>query len=77
VAWHHARGEFQRFGYFPGRGLSAEPPLLFLVAPALHVHPATDTLLRYVSPDIAWTLVGIDERWRNGVRVVFRKRAGG
>jgi hypothetical protein len=77
VAWHHVRGEFQRFGYFPGRGLSAEPPLLFLVAPALHVHPATDTLLRYVSPDIAWTLVGIDERWRNGVRVVFRKRAGG
>ena len=47
VAWHHARGEFQRFGYFPGRELSDEPPLLFLVAPALHVHPATDTLLRY------------------------------
>jgi hypothetical protein len=77
VAWHHARGEFQRFGYFPNRELSAEQPLLFLVAPALHVHPATDTLLRYVSPEIDWTLVGIDERWRDGVRVVFRKRAGG
>ncbi|HVO80938.1 MAG TPA: hypothetical protein VMT28_09410 [Terriglobales bacterium] len=76
VAWHHARGEFQRFGYFPGRELSAEQPLLFLVAPALHVHPATDTLLRYVSPEIDWTLVGIDERWRDGVRVVFRKRTG-
>ena len=74
VAWHHARGEFQRFGYFPGRELSAEQPLLFLVAPALHVHPATDTLLRYVSPEIEWALVGIDERWRNGVRGVFRKR---
>jgi hypothetical protein len=28
VAWHHARGEFQRFGYFAGRELPLEPPLL-------------------------------------------------
>ena len=75
VAWHHARGEFQRFGYFQGRELASEAPLLFLVAPALHVHPATDTLLRYLSPEIEWALMGIDERWREGVRVVFRKRA--
>ena len=74
VAWHHARGEFQRFGYFPRRELRADKPLLFLVAPALHVHPSTDTLLHYVSPEIEWAVVGIDERWRDGVRVVFRKR---
>jgi hypothetical protein len=74
VAWHHARGEFQRFGYFPARELLSKSPLLFLVAPALHVHPATDTLLRYLSPDVEWTVVGIDERWRDGVRTVFRKR---
>jgi len=74
VEWHHARGEFPRFGYFEGRELSTEKPLLFLVAPALHVHPATDTLLRYISPEIEWEFVGIDERWREGVRVVFRKR---
>jgi hypothetical protein len=74
VAWHHARGEFQRFGYFPGRELRADKPLLFLVAPALHVHPATDTLLHYISPAVDWALLGIDERWREGVRVVFRKR---
>jgi hypothetical protein len=74
VEWHHARGEFPRFGYFGGRELSAEKPLLFLVAPALHVHPATDVLLRYISPEIDWVFVGIDERWREGVRVVFRKR---
>ena len=74
VAWHHARGEFQRFGYFPGRELCADKPLLFLVAPALHVHPATDTLLHYISPAVDWVLLGIDERWREGVRVVFRKR---
>jgi hypothetical protein len=74
VAWHHARGEFQHFGYFPGRGLCTDKPLLFLVAPALHVHPATDTLLHYISPAVDWALLGIDERWREGVRVVFRKR---
>jgi hypothetical protein len=74
VSWHHAREEFQRFGYFQGQALSAQPPLLFLVAPSLHVHPATDTLLRYISPEIDWTLVGIDERWRNEIKVVFRKR---
>jgi hypothetical protein len=74
VAWHHARAEFQRFGYFGGRELSSEKPLLFLVVPALHVHPATDTLLRYISPQIDWEFVGIDERWREGVKVVFRKR---
>ncbi len=74
VVWHHARGEFQQFGYFPGRELLQEKPLLYLVAPAFHVHPATDILLRYISPEIDWTLVGIDERWRDGVRVIFRKR---
>ena len=74
VAWHHERGEFQCSGYFPGRQLCADKPLLLLVAPALHVHPATDTLLHYISPQIDWALLGIDERWRDGVRVVFRKR---
>jgi hypothetical protein len=74
VAWHHTRGEFQRFGYFPGRELVADTPLLLLVAPALRVHPATDTLLRYISPQVDWTLLGIDEKWREGVRVIFRKK---
>ncbi len=75
VHWHHARGEFTRFGYFPGMELAQATPLLILVAPAFHIHPATDTLLRFLSPEIEWTLAAIDEHWREGVRVVFRKRA--
>jgi hypothetical protein len=75
VHWHHARGEFTRFGYFPGLELAPGPPLLILVAPAFHIHPATDTLLRFLSPEIEWTLAAIDERWRDELRVVFRKRA--
>jgi hypothetical protein len=74
VAWHHARGEFQKFGYFAGRELSPQKPLLIMVAPALRVHPTTDALLKYVSPDIDWTLLGINELWRKEVKVVFRKR---
>ena len=74
VEWHHTRAEFPRFGYFAERELSTEKPLLYLVAPALHVHPATDVLLSYISPEIDWQFVGIDERWREAVKVVFRKR---
>ena len=73
VRWHQQHGEFARNGYFAGRELSSAPPLLFLVAPALRVHPASDVLLRYLSPRIEWTLVQMDERWRNGVRVVNKK----
>ena len=75
VTWHHARGEFLKYGYFGGRDLAGDSPLLFLVAPALRVHPATDVILRYISPEIEWAFVGIDERWREEVRVIFRKRA--
>jgi hypothetical protein len=74
VAWHQSRGEFAQFGYFPGREISPQKPLLMLVAPALHVHPTTDTILRYLSPEIDWELLGIDERWREEIRVVFRKK---
>jgi hypothetical protein len=76
VRWHHRRGEFQQYGYFPGRELSPEDPLLILAAPSLHIHPTTDKLLRHLSPEIEWKLVGLDERWRDGVRVVFRKARG-
>lgn len=73
VAWHHERGEFEKFGYFAGRELSPQAPLLMMVAPALRVHPTTDTLLRYIDPAIEWMLLGVDERWRKELRVVFRK----
>jgi hypothetical protein len=76
VVWHLKRGEFQSFGYFAGRELSTEDPWLLFVAPAFHVHPATDTVLRYIRSSVCWTLIGVDEHWRHGVKVVFRKRPG-
>jgi len=83
VRWHHLQnpdnmtglGEFQRHGYFGGLQLSTEPPRLYLVAPALRIHPATEVVLRYLSPRVEWTLVALDERWRANVKAVWRKRS--
>jgi hypothetical protein len=69
-------GEFQRHGYFRGVELSPLPPRLYLVAPSLHIHPATETLLRYLSPRVEWNLLALDERWRQQIRVVWRKQGG-
>lgn len=66
-------GEFQRHGYFTGLQLSPLPPRLYLVAPALHIHPATETLLQYLAPEVEWHLLALDERWRYAVRVLWRK----
>lgn len=68
------KSDLERFGYFPGKQLRAEAPLLYLVAPALRIHSATEIVLRYISPEIDWTLIALDERWREKIRVVFRKR---
>ncbi len=67
--------EFQRHGYFPATRLSPDPPRLYLAAPALRIHPATETILRYLSPRVDWTLLALDERWRKQVKVVWRKRS--
>jgi hypothetical protein len=83
VRWHHMQnldstsglGEFQHHGYFAGVRLSQLPPRLWLVAPALRIHPATEVLLRHLSPRVEWTLVALNERWREQPGIVWRKRS--
>lgn len=70
-------GELQQRGYFPDIRLLATPPHLYLVAPALEIHPATETLLRFFSPEIPWTLIALDQRWRTHIRPVWRKHSSG
>jgi hypothetical protein len=70
------RGELQRHGYFTDVELAPLPPRLYLVAPALHIHSATEIVLRYLSPRVEWELLALDERWRSQVRVVWRKHGG-
>ena len=71
----HARGTLQKHGYFHGVELSEAPPMLYLVAPALHIHPANETVLRFLRPEVEWTLIALDEHWRQRRRVIFRKRS--
>jgi hypothetical protein len=49
-------------GYFPGIELSDQPPLLYLVAPALRIHPLSDVVLRHLSPEIPWEMIGLNRR---------------
>lgn len=83
VRWHHTQtidassglGALQQHGYFPSLRLSAQAPRLYLVAPALRVHPATEVVLRYFKPEVEWTVLGLNEKWREGVKVITRIRA--
>jgi hypothetical protein len=74
VKWHLDRGELTERGYFPGIPLSAAPPRLILVAPALEWHPANETVLKYLDPAVDVTRVGIGLKWRRGIEVMFRSR---
>ena len=83
VRWHHTQtidssaglGALQQHGYFPALRLSPLPPRLYLVAPALRIHPATETVLRFFKPEVEWTVLGLNERWRDDLRVITRQRS--
>jgi len=68
-------GAFERQGYFAGIEVSARPPRLLLVAPALRVHPSNEIVLRYFSPEVEWELIAVTEHWRRELKAVFRKRS--
>jgi hypothetical protein len=57
--------------------LAATSPLLYFIAPALRIHPATETVLSYLSREIEWSLIAVSENWRRSLEVIWRKRAGG
>lgn len=84
------RSALEQHGYFPalrdtgsrtmgsramGSPLLTDEPLLYFLVPALHVHPSLETVLEHLSNAIPWTLVALNEDWRNGLKVVFRKTA--
>ncbi|MGH9417308.1 MAG: hypothetical protein ACRD01_11845 [Terriglobales bacterium] len=75
VRYHQQQGDFERLGYFPGVSISAQPPRLWLVAPALRWHPSTDLLGRWLSPEVPWLRLGVNEEWRHGLQIIFRKEA--
>lgn len=72
---HHMRAQTwtgEHYFALPANGDAT--PRLFLVAPALKFHPATEEILGYFSQEIEITRVGVDEGWRETLRVAFRLR---
>jgi len=67
-------GAFERSGYFAGSEVSARPPRLLLVSPALRIHPSNEIVLRYLSPQVEWELIAVGENWRRELKVVYRRR---
>lgn len=77
VRWLHERGQFQRFGYFANLTLTDAPPLLYLVCPAFRFHSTTERIVRYLDPLIEVIQVGVNDGWREGVKVLFRRPVRG
>ena len=69
-------GAFERQGYFAGVEIAAHPPKLLLIAPALRIHPANESVMRYLSPEVEWELIAVGEHWRRELKAAFRKRSG-
>jgi len=73
VKWLQERDQFRQFGYFTGVELAPTSPLLYVVCPAFRFHSTTDRLLRYFAPSIRIVQVGINDSWREGLKVLFRR----
>jgi hypothetical protein len=73
VRRHQREGDFQRDGYFASVAIDRQPPLEWLVSPGLRFHSATDTLQKYLVPEIRVTRIGIAENWRRGLKIIFRQ----
>jgi hypothetical protein len=73
VKWLQERGQFQRFGYFPGIELADSAPLVYLVSPAFRFHSTTGRMLRYLDPDIRIIQVGINDGWREDIKILYRR----
>ncbi|PYV18464.1 MAG: hypothetical protein DMG21_04900 [Acidobacteria bacterium] len=76
VKWLADRKQFGEYGYFPGVELAPALPRLYLVSPGFRFHSSTDRLICYFHPAIEVIKVGLNQTWRKGIRVLFRKAAG-
>ena len=67
------QGKFQDYGYFQGVTLTDARPLLYLVVPAFRFHSTTTRLLRYLDSSVTVMQIGINDQWRRGIKVLFRR----
>lgn len=77
VESHRRRGNISRAKLFGERKIKNEPPLIYLVAPTLRVHPSLTAMAQSIAPDLEIYRFDINEDWRHGVRVMRRIRING
>jgi len=77
VESHRRRGNIARTRLFGDRKIKNEPPLIYLVAPTLRVHPSLTTIAHAIAADLEIYRFDINEDWRSGVRVMRRIRING
>jgi hypothetical protein len=73
VRRHQLQNDFHDEGYFAGVEIDPRPPLVWLVASGFQFHPSTTTLMKYLSPEIQITRIGLNEKWRSGIKILFRQ----
>lgn len=77
VEWHRQRGDFRRRGYFPDVEIIDEPAFLFLVSPLLRFHRTFDLAASWIDRRVPVYKVGINDQWRQGIKVLFKERIHG
>ncbi|HEX8176113.1 MAG TPA: hypothetical protein VF543_13415 [Pyrinomonadaceae bacterium] len=74
VETYRRRGAITRSRLFDDAEISDEPPLVYLVAPALSFHSSFRNLAGALRTEIELYRFDLNEDWRAGVRVIRRER---
>ena len=61
---------------FPGYTVGRNVAIAVLYRSRVADSPATETVLRYLSSEIEWSLIAVSEEWRRSLEVIWRKRGG-
>ena len=68
-------GELQKAGYFPNLTISAADPELIFISPALRLREDNEVVLNFLSRQVPWTYIAVDENWRQTSQVIYRKQS--
>ncbi len=72
VIQHSRNGDFERRGYFSEVRLNRQRPRIYLVSPVFSFHDSTESLLRYLEPELEVWKISINDDWRCGVKIMRR-----
>lgn len=77
VERHRKAGDFTSNGYFKGIEIRDEPALLVMVAPLLSFHRTLDRLTGFLPRELPMMQIGINQAWKQEIKVLRRKGALG